>query len=45
MDLTLLGKQAVAANYAKDNGITSGVVLGGPKLITDEIAKTIFDHT
>ena len=43
--LVTSGKQAVAANYAKDNGITSGVVLGGPKLITDEIAKTIFDHT
>ena len=40
--LTMNGKQSVAVNYAKEMGIKSGMVLGGPTLISDKIVRTVF---
>jgi putative cell wall-binding protein len=40
--LTMNGKQAVAASYAQEKKISSGVVLGGTTLISDKVVKTIF---
>ena len=39
--LTKEGKESAAAAYAKDHGIHSAYVLGGAKLVTDTMAKTI----
>ena len=40
--LTNGGKQAPAVAYGKEAGLTTGAVLGGPKLITDGVAKAVF---
>jgi putative cell wall-binding protein len=40
--LSANNKSAQAAAYAKANGIKGGAVLGGPTLISDADAKTIF---
>ena len=40
--LTASGKEAAAAAYAKEQGITSGVILGGNVLISDKAVRTIF---
>ena len=40
--LTASGKEAAAAAYAKEQGITSGVILGGSGLISDKAVRTIF---
>ena len=40
--LTASGKEAAAASYAKEQGITSGVILGGSGLISDKAVRTIF---
>ena len=40
--LSANNKSAQAAAYAKANGIKGGAVLGGPTLISDDDAKTIF---
>lgn len=36
------GKSDAAAEYANENGVVSGVILGGPTLINDSSAKNIF---
>ena len=41
--LTLEGKAKAAKDYAAARGIHSGIVLGGPKLISDEMARSILD--
>ena len=38
------GKQAAAVSYAESCGTNNGVVLGGTKLISDAVAKSIFEH-
>ena len=38
------GKQAAAVSYAEGCGTNNGVVLGGTKLISDAVAKSIFEH-
>ncbi|MBQ4578981.1 MAG: leucine-rich repeat protein [Clostridia bacterium] len=40
--LTASGKEAAAAAYAKEQGITSGVIFGGNVLISDKAVRTIF---
>ena len=40
--LTASGKESAAAAYAKEQGITSGVILGGSGLISDKTVRTIF---
>lgn len=40
--LTASGKESVAASYAKEQGIGSGVILGGSGLISDKAVRTIF---
>ncbi|MBQ8857590.1 MAG: cell wall-binding repeat-containing protein [Lachnospiraceae bacterium] len=40
--LTATGKEANAVTYAKENGMKSGVVLGGSGLISDDAAMKIF---
>ena len=40
--LTVPGHEKVAVNYGKTNGIKEGAVLGGPKLVTDEVVKNMF---
>ena len=40
--LTASGKEAAAAAYAKEQGIGSGVILGGSGLISDKTVRTIF---
>ncbi|MBQ2928344.1 MAG: cell wall-binding repeat-containing protein [Oscillospiraceae bacterium] len=40
--LTNGGKQAPAVAYGKEAGLATGAVLGGPKLITDSVAKAVF---
>ena len=40
--LTNGGKQAPAVAYGKEVGLATGAVLGGPKLITDSVAKAVF---
>ena len=40
--LTASGKESVAAAYAKEQGITSGVIFGGNGLISDKAVRTIF---
>lgn len=41
--LTMDAYEAQAAAYAKDQGITSGTVLGGEGLISDATVRSIFD--
>ena len=40
--LTMNGKQSVAVNYTKEMGIKSGMILGGPSLISDKIVRSVF---
>ena len=40
--LTASGKESAAAAYAKEQGITSGVIFGGSGLISDKTVRTIF---
>lgn len=40
--LTVPGKEAAAAAYVQEQGIQSGVILGGTARITDESARTVF---
>ena len=40
--LTASGKEAAAAAYTKEQGITSGVIFGGSGLISDKAVRTIF---
>ncbi len=40
--LTASGKEAAAAAYAEEQGITSGVIFGGSGLISDKAVRTIF---
>ncbi len=40
--LTNTGKQAAAVSYASSNGIVSGYVLGGTRLISDAAVRSIF---
>ncbi len=42
MILTATGKEDAAAAYVNQQGITSGYVLGGAALISDEAVKTVF---
>lgn len=39
------GNQAAAEAYAKEAGVTSGVVLGGSTLVSDKTVKTVFGMT
>ena len=39
------GNQAAAEAYAKEAGVTSGVVLGGSPLVSDKTVKTVFGMT
>lgn len=41
--LTRTGNEAMAVDYASHVGIKSGIVLGGPGLISDDTAKKIFN--
>ena len=43
MILTATGSEAAADAYASENGITSGIVLGGNGLISDGSCQKIFD--
>ena len=40
--LTASGKESAAAAYAKEQNITSGVILGSSGLISDKAVRTIF---
>ena len=40
--LTKNGKDAVAVDYAKEQDIQSGMVLGGPTLIIDKVVRKVF---
>ena len=40
--LTMSGKESAAVGYTRDAGITSGIVLGGPKLISDGAVRKVF---
>lgn len=39
--LTKAGQEKAARDYASAHGIQAGVVLGGPKIITDDMARSI----
>ena len=39
------GKQTVAAEYARANGIKSGCVMGGTRLISDPVVRQVFSMT
>ena len=41
--LTMDKWEGAAAKYVRSNGITSGMILGGPKLISDATVRTIFN--
>ena len=43
--LTQTGSETEAVAYTTERGITSGIVLGGEKLISDESVRTIFQMT
>ena len=40
--LTATRKESLAAEFAAQNGIISGYVIGGPGLISDKVVKNIF---
>ena len=41
--LTMTGKETEASAYVRNEEIHSGYILGGPGLISDQAAKTIFN--